>query len=279
VALFGHHGGFLLTFVDAKSKCLGGHRALRLPNHGSNPLPNPVRQVAMKLLNAYPKWKCKREFKTQTFVRYNERPVEFSFVFRKVAEIYPRTILDVGTGTTALPHLLRNCGPLVTAIDNVRDYWSAGMVNRHYHIVDDDITNTRLRDKYDFITCISVLEHIQKADLAVAQMFSLLKPGGHLLMTFPYNEKEYVRNVYELAGSSYGHGVPYITQSFSRGELDGWLHQNGGTIVDQEYWKFWDGGHWTVGNQIVPPEPASAETPHQLSCVLIKKTAAGGIPA
>lgn len=163
-----------------------------------------AKQTVKKLLNLYPEWICRREFESQTFIRFNERPVEFSFVFRKIGEIYPRKILDVGTGTTALPHLMRNCGSLVTATDNVRDYWPFGMVNRHFYVIDDDITATRLSDKFDLITCISVLEHIQKSDDAVRNMLSLLKSNGHLILTFPYNEKSYVRNVYKLPGSSYG---------------------------------------------------------------------------
>jgi len=55
-------------------------------------------------LNFCPRWVCRREFKRQTFIRFNERPVEFGFVFRKLAQIYPRKVLDIGTGTTALPH-------------------------------------------------------------------------------------------------------------------------------------------------------------------------------
>jgi len=116
-----------------------------------------AKQVIKSQLNLYQKWVCRREFESQAFTRLNERPIEFGFVFRKLGEIYPRTILDVGTGTTALPHLMRNCGFLVTAIDNVHDYWSSGMINRHYHVIDDDITATRLTDTFDLITCISVL--------------------------------------------------------------------------------------------------------------------------
>ena len=82
-----------------------------------------AKQMLKNLLNCYPEWICRTEFESQTFTRLNERPIEFSFIFRKLGETYPRTVLDVGTGTTALPHLMRNCGFLVTATDNVRDYW------------------------------------------------------------------------------------------------------------------------------------------------------------
>lgn len=230
-----------------------------------------AKQSIKGLLDRYPQWRCRQEFEAQAFTRFNERPIEFGFVFRKLGEIYPQTILDVGTGTTALPHLMRNCGCLVTATDNVRDYWPSGMVNRHYHVIDDDITETHLSGRFDLITCISVLEHIQDPDSAVRNMFSLLKPNGHLLLTCPYNERSYVRNVYELPGSSYGKGLPYITQSYSRGELQRWVQENRGTIREQEYWQFWEGEHWTVGNQIIPPKKVSADDGHQLTCIHMQK--------
>jgi len=228
-----------------------------------------AKQAVKNQLNRYPQWICRQEFESQAFTRFNERPIEFGFVFRKIGEIYPRTILDVGTGTTALPHLMRNCGCLVTATDNVRDYWPSGMLNRHWHVIDDNIKETRLSAKFDLITCISVLEHIQEPGKAVKNMFSLLKPNGHLILTFPYNERSYVRNVYELPESSYGKDAPYITQSYSRIVLDRWLRENHGTILDQEYWQCWEGDHWTVGKQLIPPRSVSADEKHQLTCILI----------
>lgn len=222
------------------------------------------------LLDLYPGWLTRREYRKQAFRRFNERPVEFAFLFRQLARLYPRTVLDVGTGTTALPHLMRNCGFLVTATDNIRDYWPNGMSNRHYYVIDDDITRTRLSAKFDFITCISVLEHIERSDQAVAGMFSLLNPGGHLVLTFPYTEGNYLRNVYELPGSTYGQDASYITQSYSRVHLDRWLEQNRGEIVEQEFWQFWDGDYWTVGKQLIPPRQVSRNDTHQLTCLLVR---------
>lgn len=232
-----------------------------------NMLKSPVRNV----LNSYLKRLCKREYEGQTFHRYNERPIEMSFVFRSLGEIYPLKVLDVGTGTTALPYMMRNCGFLVTATDNVRDYWPAGMINRHYHVIDDDITSTRIQEKFDLITCISVLEHIEKFDAAVRNMFSLLNPKGHLILTFPYSERQYVKNVYDLPGSTYGRGSPFITQSYSRSEVDRWMQENNGSIVLQEYWQFWDGDYWTVGNQVIPPKKVDVNDIHQVSCLLIQR--------
>ncbi len=231
-----------------------------------------AKQTIKRLLNLYPEWICKQEFESQVFTRFNERPVEFGFVFRALGTIYPQKILDVGTGTTALPHLMRNCGCLVTATDNVHDYWPSGMLNRHYHVIDDDITATRLSTTFDLITCISVLEHIQNPDDAIRNMFSLLKPGGHLVLTVPYNEKSYTKNVYELPGSSYGKDAAYITQSYSRAELRRWVDESNASIVDQEYWQFWTGDHWTIGDQIIPPKCVGVDEKHQLTCILMKKS-------
>src|SRR5690554_5665673 len=128
------------------------------------------KDLARSILGYYTKFICKREYQKQKFKRFNERAVEFAFVFNVISKIYPKSILDVGTGTTALPHLMRNCGPLVTASDNIRDYWAKGILNRHYHIIDDDITKTQLKGKFDLITCISVLEHIEKYNDAVGNM-------------------------------------------------------------------------------------------------------------
>lgn len=235
-------------------------------------LKKAIKKVVRQTLNLYPERVCRQEYESQSFTRFNERPIEFSFVFRKIGELYPTTILDVGTGNTALPHLMRNCGCLVTATDNVTDYWPAGMSNRHYHVIDDDITSTNLKDAFDLVTCVSVLEHIQEPDKAIKNMFSLLKNGGYLVLTCPFSESEYVKNVYELPDSSYGKGSPYITQSYSRNDVDRWLSDNQASLEEQEYWQFWEGDRWTQGAQIIPPRKSSAGAKHQHTCILLKKT-------
>lgn len=214
----------------------------------------------------------RREFQAQQFLNINERPVEFAFLFRHLAEKCPRSVLDVGTGLTALPHLMRNCGFVVTAIDNIRNYWSDDMINRHYYIINDDITNTHLNQTFDFISCISVLEHIKNHGAAVKSMLSLLKPGGHLVLTFPYNEKKYIENVYKLAGSGVKTDYPFITQIFSRNELNTWFRENLGIIQEQEYWRFFTGEYWTFGNMICPPVRVEQDELHQITCLLIQKT-------
>ncbi len=125
--------------------------------------------------------------------KINERPIEYSFLMKHLYNIYPNEILDVGTGTSALPSLLMNCGFKVTAIDKKEGYWQ-NFCNYHFAIVKDDIRKSKMIKKFDFINCISVLEHIPNADEAINGMFNLLKPNGFLLLTFPYNKNRLCRN-------------------------------------------------------------------------------------
>ena len=240
------------------------------------PLRLQARQTIARLLDyigtSYVRYKCYREYSRQTFTGINERPIEFAFLFGHLVRIAPTTILDVGTGTTALPHLLRNCGYIVTAIDNIRDYWPAGMVNRHYHIINDDIVHSKISELFDLITCISTLEHIKEHQAAVRSMWERLKKGGHLILTCPYTESTYVENVYALPESSVVNNQPvFTTQSYSRKELTSWLDRTDFEIVVQEYWRFFDGAFWTCGEKIVPPVRSNVTGPHQLTCLLLRK--------
>ena len=212
-----------------------------------------------------------REYQTQEFRVHNERAVEYAFLFHHLSRLCPKSVLDVGTGKTALPHLVRTCGPVVTAIDNVKDYWPRGMMNRHYHVLDNDILAPTIQGPFDLVTCISTLEHIRDHDRAVKMMFSLLRPGGRLLLTFPYCENTYIENVYALPGSIGANKYPFPTQVFSRKNVDHWQAENAATLVGQEYWQFFSGSYWTIGDHIVPPMQVSPADLHQLSCLALGK--------
>jgi SAM-dependent methyltransferase len=232
---------------------------------------NLVKRPIHKFGKWYTEKLCRTEYEHQEFLRRNERPIEFRFVFDQLARVCPTSVLDVGTGDTSLPHLIRTCGFVVTASDNVKDYWPEGMFNRHFHVKNDDITQTRLTEKFDFITCISVLEHIKDHSSAVGSMLSLLNPGGHLAITAPYNENKYLEDVYRLPGAGYGQDNPYVCQVYSRKEVDSWLAASGCQIAAQEYWQFFSGEFWTFGEQLCPPLQVDKTEKHQLTCLLIEK--------
>lgn len=213
----------------------------------------------------------KLEYRHQKNEMFNERAVEYAFVFRHLAKYTPRNVLDVGTGQSALPALIRNCGIHTTAVDNIRDFWPKGFINRHFYVINDNIKSPSLRKSYDMITCISVLEHIREHRQAVRSMFKLLKDKGRLILTFPYNENRYSRNVYESAGSNAPGNLPYITQAFSRKEVEEWIADNNAGLVAQEYWRYFSGEYWTVGNRLPAPQKVRKDEKHQITCILLKK--------
>jgi len=220
---------------------------------------------------AYPRLLCKREFDRQKFLGLNERSIEFAFLFKKISEIYPKTVLDVGTGMTALPHMLRNSGLLVTAIDNIEDYWPKGMVNRHFHVVNDDIKNTKLTKTFDIITCISVLEHIQDHRAAMKSMYKLLNPGGTLILTCPYTSHQYAPNVYDIPESSVDINFSFVTQSFSENDRAKWMQDSLFELVDEEYWQFFEGEFWTCGKELESPLKVDKRERHQHCCMAFRK--------
>lgn len=231
-----------------------------------------LKSVVHRLGHSYVNRVTRLEADSQRFSRHNERPHEYAFVFRQVGRLCPQTILDVGTGTTALPALLRTCGCVVTATDNVRDYWPEGMVNRHWYVRDDNISKTCIEDKFNMVTCISVIEHIDNHEDAFRSMISLLSPGGHLVLTCPFTDDRYVADCYREPGARAGfRDLPYIGQSFSRVELDGWLGSSGATIVEAEYWRTNTGPFHGQGEWCLPSERATRETPHQHACFLIQR--------
>ena len=214
----------------------------------------------------------KGEHGTLRTKRRNERAIEYQFVFKHLAANYPSTILDVGSGMSSLSHLMSLSGFEVDAVDNTdKSCWPDGFFNRHFIVEHDDITDTKISKHYDFITCISVLEHVPEHDKAVKNMLGLLNPGGKLLITCPYNEDEYVENVYKLEGAGYGQNFPYICQIFSSDNVKEWFEGTGCFIGDQEYWKVFHGKFWTFGRQFYPPVKTSKDELHQLTCLLLEK--------
>ena len=232
-----------------------------------NPLKTMVRQAG----NWYIRYICRAEFLEQKFTHHNERPIEYRFALDCLAAVRPKTVLDVGTGTTAWPHLLRNCGFVTTAIDNVRDYWDNQMVNRHWTVLDVDITKLgEFHGPFDAVTCISVMEHIVDHENAVCNMLRLLAPGGLLIITTPYNHREHCPNVYKRPDALYGQDNTYICRSHSAKEIERW-QLLGARLKRRELWRLFSGPVWATGNRIAWEQAQSEDEPHQLGCFEFEK--------
>jgi SAM-dependent methyltransferase len=214
----------------------------------------------------------KREWRQPPIPELREYVFQFEFAMRAVARHMPREVLDAGSGMSSWPHLLASCGIRVTATDEMRSYWGS-MFNRHYHVIPDDITATRLDRQFDMVTCLGVLTTIADDRPAVHNLFRLVRPGGHLVLTFAYKEDEAVPNAYALPGASYGPGYRFICRMFSRAEVDAWLAEEGGEIEEQEYFQVFSGPYWASGERLEPPRRVRVDEPHQYTALSIRKRA------
>jgi 2-polyprenyl-3-methyl-5-hydroxy-6-metoxy-1,4-benzoquinol methylase len=231
----------------------------------------PAKRVGHALGRAYIQKMTRDDYHHQKAPHRNERAVEYRFLFDCLVRTGAQTTLDVGTGATAIPHVLRTCGCHVTAIDNIVDFWPRGIINRHWHVLDDDVRKPKLTGSFDLVTCISVIEHIDDQVSSMRAMVALLAPHGHLVVTTPYTEQRSISNVYAEPGAAYGREAPYICRSSSRQEVTQWLDATGTEIVLQEYWRIWTGPFWAQGERYLVPEHAAANETHQLTCLLLRR--------
>ena len=176
--------------------------------------------------------------------KYNERSLEYGKALYHIALSRSRNILDVGTGLSPFPLLVNYCGLRCTSVDNMRDYWTDYEVNHYSKVKNLDITkiNDSMKSNYDFITCISVLEHVHDWKSAAANLKQYLKSGGILFFSFPYNSQATIEDLYSVTDAECG-TIP--TRSFSDEDIR--LLSNEMDIIEQSYYKCWTGSLWSDG--------------------------------
>lgn len=153
------------------------------------------------LMYVIPSWR-----KRWSDLDINERIVEVPFVFKNLPQVNKAKILDVGCCETIMPIQLSSLGYKVTGID-IRPY---DLSHPNFSFVQEDICETKLLpNQFDLIICISAIEHIgldtiygrsnkKSSDKkAIKSMFSLLKPGGKILLTMPagveFSQSEFMK--------------------------------------------------------------------------------------
>ena len=108
--------------------------------------------------------------------------------------IRPRSVLDVGCGSGHLLAQVRELWPEAhlkgvdfsgKSIDLARRL-HPNMAFEQCSIFELD----RLKDSYDVVLCTEVLEHLERADQALEQLYSACLPGGHVLITVPEGRKD-----------------------------------------------------------------------------------------
>ena len=127
------------------------------------------------------------------------------------------------------------------------------------------------RQQFDAVTRLNVMMAVTDDRAAIAGMLGLLRPGGTLILSFPYNENHSVENAYGLPNSEYGRDYRFACRIYSRAHIDGWLREHRGEAIEQDYFQLFSGEFWTVGDRVMPRR-VSEEEAHQFTALAMRKT-------
>lgn len=173
-------------------------------------------------------------------------------VFRKIEPYLGREILEVGTGIGVFTERLLEKGS-VLGVDIVPEFVAetrrrhggrAGFQGVHEADMGAGVPAFLAGRAFDTIVCMNVLEHIEDDARTLAVFFTLLKPGGRLVLVVPAHRwlfnpldahdghfRRYERG--ELVGKmkAAGFSVPHVSR-FNLAGIAGWLLN--GTILRKE---------------------------------------------
>lgn len=147
------------------------------------------------------------ESENSEFVPVIDRPYEYAFVVEMFCkpELKGKTVLDFGSAGSVLPTIIASMGNDVVCYD-VRN-WPIDFPNVRF--VRGDILVEKVEEKFDVLTCISVIEHVglgyygDKGDAngdieAMKILRQCLKPGGFLILTVPFGKPTVVFPAYRV---------------------------------------------------------------------------------
>ena len=141
--------------------------------------------------------------------------VKHRFDERLRTELAPGArVLDAGAGEAVYRVLLEQC-------DYVAMDTTVGDENWNYSAVDvvGSVEDIPLVDgSFDAVLSIQVLEHVAKPQLAMREMFRVLKPGGRLYLTAPQSWQQHQKPYDYYRYTSFG--LRYLLEEAGFGEIE-----------------------------------------------------------
>lgn len=113
-------------------------------------------------------------------------------IYKQVSEITSGWVADVGCGLGFGTNLLSKNAKFVCGYDTKTEYLNfAKWCFPNVKFLQHDITEKPLPYIYDYIVCIDVIEHIEKDELAIKNIFQSLKETGSLILSTPNKLSRY----------------------------------------------------------------------------------------
>jgi 2-polyprenyl-3-methyl-5-hydroxy-6-metoxy-1,4-benzoquinol methylase len=175
--------------------------------------------------------------------RYNH------WVYEQIAEVLGNRILEVGSGTGNITQFLCANGCQVMATDIVPGYCS--ILQRSYgempnvKIGNFDLTvrapEELIRQEFDTVVCLNVLEHIKDDHFALQQMREVLIPGGRLALLVPAH-----RVLYGEFDRAVGH-----YRRYEKSELVDKLKQAGFRVRKVKFFSFAAALPWLINGRLL----------------------------
>lgn len=145
------------------------------------------------------------------------------------------SVLDVGAGAGAFSQRLTDLNYKVTALDSDPDKWIPADIPFFKLDIDAGIAAS-VRETFDAVCCLEVIEHVENPWNLLREIYSVVKPGGYLLLSTPNITSFLSRGIFFLTGRfhqfddgdlSYGHISP-----ISSFELEYAARKSGWTVLE-----------------------------------------------
>lgn len=145
-----------------------------------------------------------------------------------------KTILDIGSGVGTIDFYLASKGKKVTgieisknAVDLARANAKRFFLNKHIEFINAEFPHKITKENYDMVIFSEVIEHLPDDKKAIHDIYSVMKPGGILIITTPTSDAPLYRmGVLKKFDKQVGHLRRYTNTG-----LQSLVEKNGFTVL------------------------------------------------